>query len=114
MRNGFTLPNFSDFTVEQPSLEQFVLLSMMLHVLVIILFGDTNGGGARRGEKLWGALTVTVQAMLPGNGLKPGSYVAPLQAPVTPSQPAPASPGKVSLDKRARGTAPVEIGRAHV
>ena len=108
MRNGFTLPKFSDLTIEQPSLEQFVLLSMMLHVLAIILFGDTNGGGARRGEKLWGALTVTVQALLPGNGLKPGNYVAPLQAPVTPSPSAPASAGKESLDKRARSIPPVE------
>ncbi|MEO8384748.1 MAG: hypothetical protein ABI583_05870 [Betaproteobacteria bacterium] len=107
MRNRFTLPRFSDFTVEQPSLEQFVLLSMMLHVLAIVLFGDTNGGGARRGEKMWGTLTVTVQALLPGNGLKPGSYVAALQPPVTPSPPALASPGKKSVDKPARGSVQV-------
>ena len=29
---------------------QFVLLSMLLHVLVVVIFGNTSSGGARRGD----------------------------------------------------------------
>lgn len=98
MHSGFTLNRFSMFTAERPSLEQFVLLSLMLHVLVIVLFGDTAGGGARRGEKLWGTLTVTVQNLLPERlvelKIDRGSTLPQRPAPVT--RIAPASPGKTA------------------
>ena len=68
MSSEYAPSRFSILTAERPSLDQFVLLSLMLHVLAIVLFGDTTGGGARRGEKLLGALTVTVQRLLPQNG----------------------------------------------
>ncbi len=93
MNSGFTLNRFSAFAVERPSLDQFVLLSLMLHVLVIVLFGDTVGGGVRRGEKLWGALTVTVQNLLPerGGGLKSDPVKTILHEPRIETKPAPAS-----------------------
>ncbi|MEQ1518654.1 MAG: hypothetical protein ABL931_19410, partial [Usitatibacteraceae bacterium] len=88
-------------TSERPTLDQFVLLSLMLHVLLIVLFGDTAGGGARRGEKLWGALTVTVQSLLSDRGVEskvdrgarppPRIESVAKAAPAVPS--APASPG---------------------
>ena len=92
MHSGLTLRRFSGFTLERPSLDQFILLSLMLHVLVIVLFGDTTGGGARRGEKLWGALTVTVQGLLPNNGvgLKLDRDASLRQRPTTRPPPAPA------------------------
>lgn len=98
MHSGFTLSRFSIFTVERPSLDQFVLLSLMLHVLVIVLFGDASGGGARRGEKLWGALTVTVQSLLPepGVALKLDRAATMRQQPAANPQSAPASPGITS------------------
>ncbi len=105
MHSGFTLSRFSVFTVERPSLDQFVLLSLMLHVLVIVLFGDATGGGARRGEKLWGALTVTVRSLLPepGVALKLDRASTTLQWPTTEPQPAPTLPGIVpeKLDRPA-------------
>lgn len=105
MHSGFTLSRFSVFTVERPSLDQFVLLSLMLHVLVIVLFGDAAGGGARRGEKLWGALTVTVRSLLPepGVALKLDRASTTLQWPATVPQPAPTLPGIApeKLDRRA-------------
>ena len=91
MQSGFTPNRFAVFTVERPSLEQFVLLSLMLHVLVVVLFGDTTGGGMRRGEKLWGALTVTVQNILPerGGGLKSDPVKTMLREPRNETKPAP-------------------------
>lgn len=94
MNSGFTVNRFAVFTVGRPSLDQFVLLSLMLHVLVILLFGDTTGSGARRGEKMWGALTVTVQSLLPERNaeLKSDAEKAVLQRPATGIQSAPAAP----------------------
>lgn len=110
MSSGYTLNRFSGFTFERPSLDQFVVLSLMLHVLVIVLFGDTAGGGARRGEKLWGALTVTVQGFLPdsGIGLRLDRGVTLLKTPVTELRPTPVSPGAVSRNRDVDALAPVE------
>ena len=103
MYSGITLSRFSVFTVERPTLDQFVLLSLMLHVLVIVLFGDTVGGGAKRGEKLWGALTVTVQSLLPDRGvaLKLDRDTTTLQRAVADPRATPASPG-ITSEKRDR------------
>ncbi len=94
MNSGFTFNRFAVFTVERPSLDQFVLLSLMLHVLVIVLFGDTIGGGARKGEKLWGALTVTVQSLLPDRNaeLKSDAEKTVLQRPAPGARSAPYAP----------------------
>ncbi len=110
MSSGFTLSRFSIFTVERPSLDQFVLLSLMLHVLVIVLFGDTAGGGARRGEKLWGALTVTVQGLLPDRnvGLKLDRGATLLQQQTLEKRPEPASPGAPSRNRDARVSPPAD------
>ncbi len=110
MSSGYTLNRFSGFTFERPSLDQFVVLSLMLHVLLIVLFGDTTGGGARRGEKLWGALTVTVQGFLPdsGIGLKLDRGATLLKTPVSELRPAPVSPGAVSRNRDVDAPAPVE------
>lgn len=110
MSSGFTFSRFSIFNVERPSLDQFVLLSLMLHVLVILLFGDTAGGGARRGEKLWGALTVTVQSLLPdrGVGLKLDRGATLLEQPTRETRPAPASPGLPSRNRDAPRSPPTD------
>ena len=39
---------------------------MLFHVLVILLFGDT-GTGVQGGKRLWSAMTVSLQQMLPGD-----------------------------------------------
>ena len=48
-----------------PSVNQWVWLSILLHLLAIVLFGDTTGGGARSGEhrgaRSAGPLNVTLQ-----------------------------------------------------
>ena len=110
MSSGFTFSRFSVFTVEHPSLDQFVLLSLMLHVLVILLFGDAAGGGARRGEKLWGALTVTVQSLLPdrGVGLRLDRGATLLEQPTRETRPAPASPGVPSRNRDAPRSPPTD------
>lgn len=100
MQNRFSRSKFQLFTAERPSLDQFILLSLMLHVLVIALFGETSDGGARRGEKLWGALTVTVQGMMPerGIGLTLDRGAAMLQQPEAARLP-PDFPGTVTQDR---------------
>ena len=52
-------------TSRTPPVKQWVWLSILLHILAVVLFGDTSGGGSRsgtyRGEKTGGPLTVTLQ-----------------------------------------------------
>ena len=80
-------PASRSFTIDQPTLLQFVLLSMLLHVLLIMLFGNPTGG-ARRNEGWPGPLDVTLRRLSPEAGpsfrLAPGTAPAqraPLQAP---------------------------------
>lgn len=44
-----------------PSVKQWVWLSILLHILAIVLLGDTTGGGARSNERPGGPLNVTLQ-----------------------------------------------------
>ena len=48
-------------TTPPPTVKQWVWLSILLHILAVVLFGDTTGGGARRGDRLGGPLNVTLQ-----------------------------------------------------
>jgi hypothetical protein len=59
---------FSAMIQEQPTLDQFLLLSLLLHALLVVLFGDANGGGIKRGEKIWGSMNVTLQRLVPEPG----------------------------------------------
>jgi hypothetical protein len=56
------------FAADQPTLSQFVLLSMLLHVLLIVLFGNPTGSGGRRSEGWWGPLDVTLRSLSPETG----------------------------------------------
>lgn len=62
---------------EPSPLLQFLLLSVLLHTLVILLFGTTNYGGARRGDSRFGTLDVTLREISPERGsgftLAPGA-----------------------------------------
>ncbi|HTP47470.1 MAG TPA: hypothetical protein VMQ50_11185 [Casimicrobiaceae bacterium] len=85
--------------VEPPTLLQFVLLSMLLHVLVVVLFGNAPGIGARRGEGWWGPLDVTLRRLTQPaapSGIGPfGERGAPAQRrspTLTPEVPAPEKP----------------------
>ena len=80
-------PASRSFAIDQPTLLQFVLLSMLLHVLLIVLFGNPTGG-ARRNEGWPGPLDVTLRRLSPearpSFRLAPGTAPAqraPLQAP---------------------------------
>jgi hypothetical protein len=70
---------FASVKLDEPTLVQFVVLSMLVHVLVIVLFGDTSRGGARRGEDLLGTLDVTLRRLSrePGESfrLAPGADI---------------------------------------
>jgi len=88
----------------QPSLTQFVVLSILLHALFILLFGSPSGG-SREGRAIWGTLDVTIRGPLLDSGVGLGTERAqPLQLPGTqmlekrerkreaPPPPAPAPP----------------------
>jgi hypothetical protein len=66
---------------ESPLLLQFVLLSMLLHVLVVLMFGTATLGGARRGDGWLGPLDVTLRQLSPERGsgftLAPGAESQP-------------------------------------
>ena len=67
------------FHVESPMLLQFVLLSMLLHLLVVLVFGTSTTSGARRGDGWQGPLDVTLRQLSPERGssftLAPGADV---------------------------------------
>ena len=64
--------------VDPPTLFQFVVLSMLLHLLLIVLFGNPTGG-TRRDEAWWGPLDVTLRPPAPEPGpefrLAPGMEI---------------------------------------
>jgi hypothetical protein len=70
-------PRHSPANAESPTLLQFVFLSMLLHMLLVVLFGNTISGGARRGDGWLGPLDVTLRQMSPERGsgftLAPGA-----------------------------------------
>jgi hypothetical protein len=76
-RRQVPLP-YSSTAVEQPTLVQFLILSMLLHLLVIVLFGSTTGGEHRDEFGIWGPLDVILLRRLapepgPGVRLAPGA-----------------------------------------
>jgi hypothetical protein len=56
----------------QPTLGEFVLLSVLLHMMGILLFGSTTGSGLPGSRTIWGTLAVTLpfQPPAPGIGLR--------------------------------------------
>lgn len=61
---------------ERPALEQFLLLSMLVHVFLVIAFGDTVGARSENGSRLLGGFT----ARLVGQS-KPAQTPAPSPSP---------------------------------
>lgn len=59
-------------------LDQFLLLSLLLHVFAMVLLGDTSGAVAKSGERLWGTKVFNFDATLSAdrresvNGLRRG------------------------------------------
>ena len=46
---------------ERPLLVQCLVLALLLHVLLVLVFGNTPGGLARPGEGVWGAINIRLQ-----------------------------------------------------
>ncbi len=46
---------------------KFVILSMLLHVLLVILFGDSTGGGPSRASQMLGGFSASLQARVTNN-----------------------------------------------
>src|SRR6188508_2184719 len=57
-----------------PPLSRFVLLSILLHGLLIALFGAPSGGSSD-GKAMWGSMSVELRGMLIDRGRPP--YLAP-------------------------------------
>lgn len=110
MNSGFTFNKLAALKVERPTLDQYLLLSLMLHVLAIVLFGDTSGASARKGEKLWGALTVTVQSLLPDRNaqLKTDADISFLQRSAAAMRSAPAASQTITAARATAALAPAE------
>ncbi len=56
---------------DRPTLDQFVLLSLLLHVLLIALFGNTGDFGTAGATRVWGALQVRMQRFQSESGAGP-------------------------------------------
>ena len=68
--------------VDQPRLFRFVVLSMLLHLWIVVLFGTSTYSGARRDHDFGGAFDVSLRALIEDRGsgfrLAPGAdTVAP-------------------------------------
>jgi len=87
--------------VEQPSLFEFLILSMLLHLLVIVLFGNPGGSSLRRDEESWNPLDIRLrqpnseprtgfrrapgaETTAPGSALLPRTGAAPSTPSTTP------------------------------
>ena len=52
---------------EQVEVGKFIILSMLLHVLLVILFGDSTGGGPSRASQMLGGFSASLQARVTNN-----------------------------------------------
>ena len=59
---------------EHTQVGQFIILSMLLHVLFIVLFGDSTGGGPSRASQLLGGFSASLQARGTSNMAAPPSF----------------------------------------
>lgn len=128
-RRNSARPRYRAAVVEPPPLVQFVVLSMLLHVLFIVLFGNPPGT-ARRSEGGWGPLDVTLgrQSPEPGAGfrLAPGMETSSPGSALLPSggaanlpaesrgrslQPTPQRPAAVDALPRLNPSAPEEVDK---
>ena len=87
-------------------LARFVVLSMLLHLLVVVLFGTAPGGGANRGEPLLGALDVTLRRLSPERGA--GIRLAPGAETTTPGSALLGRPGDAPRARTPAAPSPVE------
>jgi hypothetical protein len=90
---------------------EFVILSMLLHLMGILLFGAPSGG-SREGRALWGSLDVVIRESLrePAPALKMDRQVAVPSAPPTPTAvPRPPAPVPEAPPKPAEETSPVPV-----
>ncbi len=79
-------PNYPPVLSGQPSVTQFVLLSVLLHILAILLLGDTTGNVIHSGYKTHGIFSAALQARLaePGANLKLDHGTLSVPGPVSP------------------------------
>jgi len=100
---------------EPPALWQFLLLSGLVHVLFIALFGAPSGG-SREGRAMWGSMQVELQGLLvdPSKApavSRPDAHLAPTPFPAPTRQDRVPAEGAVPMtppaDTQAAATAPL-------
>ena len=91
-RTGRPAPKPAVNPFARTPLAQFILLSMLLHALMIALFGAPSGG-SREGRAMWGSLSVTL------------APAPPVFSPPTPVPPRP----KAEVAPKVEKAAPIEI-----
>ncbi|MCZ8072793.1 MAG: hypothetical protein O9341_01555, partial [Paucibacter sp.] len=64
-------------------MQQCLTLALLLHVLLVLVFGNTQGGTAREGEGVWGRINVTLRGprLEAGSG-EPGATAPQQTGPV--------------------------------
>lgn len=64
-------PSWPQPPAASQTLWRFVLLATLLHLWLIVVVGNTQGGTAAPGQGVWGALNITLGGTLPGPTLAP-------------------------------------------
>ncbi len=88
--------------IEKTPLAQFVILSMLLHIMFILVFGAPTGG-SRDGRAMWGAFQVALQG--PPKEPETVARLAPVPIPDPVPRPAPPRPIQPSVAKEIERTA---------
>ena len=77
---------------------KFVILSMLLHVLLVVLFGDATGGGPSRASQMLGGFSASLQARVTNNA-PASSSTKSITARDTNANPRTATPMKIEALK---------------
>ncbi|MBL8513111.1 MAG: hypothetical protein JNJ55_03895 [Betaproteobacteria bacterium] len=83
------IERIDDAFFERPGIDQYVVLSMLLHVFAIVALGDTRGGESRSGARGHGSILVSLVAPAPSERI---DVRAAVRAPVSRLQTESSSP----------------------
>ncbi|MFY8117631.1 MAG: hypothetical protein ACOVLH_07485 [Roseateles sp.] len=76
-----SLPSFAALS-RDPQLSRALLLALLLHLLLVLLVGNTPGGSAKPGEGVWGSLSVRLRSGEPSDPRPGPPRAAPPEQPV--------------------------------
>ena len=110
------IERIDDAFFERPGIDQYVVLSMLLHVFAIVALGDTRGGESRSGARGHGSILVSLAAPAPSERIDVRAAVrAPASRVRTESSspmPRTAQPTPAPVQEKVVAPTPIEVPAA--